>query len=145
MHVKSSNIEMMIGNKTDKIIEGLEESKRENNLVYNGVYLLYYKLDKISQNRGGLYIDFPKWLKNKKATINLKHDDQCFQYIPTAALNYQSIKTNPERISEIKHFIDQHDWKDINVLSNKMNWKNFESNKNQLLLICYTRFTILKK
>ena len=65
LHVKSSSIEIMISNKTDEIMdqlfasllrryqEGLEESTRENNLVYNGVDLLYYKLHKISLNRGG--------------------------------------------------------------------------------------------
>ena len=36
---------------------------------------LYYKLHKISLNRGRSYIDSAKWLKNKKATINPKNDD----------------------------------------------------------------------
>ena len=55
----------MTGNETDEIIDqlfasllqryqkGLEESMKENNLVYNAVDLLYYKLHKISLNRGG--------------------------------------------------------------------------------------------
>ena len=36
-------------------------------------------LNKISLNRGGSYIDSPKWLKNKNAAINPKSkDDKCF-------------------------------------------------------------------
>ena len=38
-----------------------------------------WNLNKISLNRGGSYIDSPKWLKNKNATINPKNkDDKCF-------------------------------------------------------------------
>ena len=43
--------------------------------------------------RGGSNIDSPKWLKNKKATINpYNNDDNCFQYDLTVALNHQNIK-----------------------------------------------------
>ena len=38
--------------------------------------------------------------KNKKATINPKNkEDKCFQYALTAALNYEKIKKDPQRIS----------------------------------------------
>ena len=41
--------------------------------VVDSVDLLYYHLNKISLDRKGRsYIDSPKWLKNKKATINQK-------------------------------------------------------------------------
>ena len=91
MHTKSNNMEIMMGNETDEIIkelfeyllqkyqEGLEESKgkeerktKGSDFVFDSVHLLLYKLDKISLNRGGPYIDSPERLKNKKATINLK-------------------------------------------------------------------------
>ena len=49
----------------------------------------------ISLNRGGSYIDSPKWLKNKKATINPKNNGgKCFQYAITAALNHEQIKSH---------------------------------------------------
>ena len=119
MHIKSNNIEIMIGNETDEIIrklfelllrryqEGLEKWMRKSKFVFDSIDLLCYKLHKISLNRGGSYIDYPEWLKNKKATINPKNNyDKCFQYALTVALNYQKIKNNPERISKIKPFID---------------------------------------
>ena len=46
--------------------EGLEES-----FIFDSINILYYNLNKIILNRGGLYID-SQWLKNKKATINSK-------------------------------------------------------------------------
>ena len=58
--------------------------------------------------------------KNKKATINPKtNDDKCFQYALTVALNYQSTKNDPQRISQIKPFIDQYNWNEINFPSRK--------------------------
>ena len=75
MDSKSDNIEILIGNKTDEIIEdlfdsllqrhqkGLEESMKRSEFVFDNVDSLYYKLHKISLNIGGSYIDSPKWLK----------------------------------------------------------------------------------
>ena len=104
MHTKSNNVEIMIGSETDKIIEdlfesflqkyqeGLEESMRRSEFVYDSVDVLYYNLNKVSLSRSGPYIDSPKWLKDKKATINPKNrDDKCFQYALTVALNYEQI------------------------------------------------------
>ena len=132
MHLKSDNTEILMGSETDEIIkelfesllqryqELLEESKNGSDLVFDSVDALYYNINKISLRRGESYIDFSKWLKNKKATINPKNnDDICFQYDFIVALNYEQIKKDPQRISEIKSFIDQHNWKEINFPSHK--------------------------
>ena len=48
----------------------------------------------------------------KKATMNPKNnDDKCFQYAVAVTLNHEQIKSHPERISNIKPFIDQYNWK----------------------------------
>ena len=100
--------------------EGLEESMKESEFVFDSVDFLEYKLNKIGLNRGGSYVDSLKWLKYKKATINPKNnDDKCFQYALIVALNYQNIKKDPQRISKIKPFINQYDWKGINFPSHK--------------------------
>ena len=97
--------------------------------IFGVADVLYYDLNKVSLNRGGSNIDSPEWLKNKKATVNPKNnDDKCFQYAKTVALNYQSIKKDPQRITKIKPFIDQYNWKEINFPSNKKDWKKFELN-----------------
>ena len=82
MHTKGYNAEIMMGSETDEIIddlfesflqnyqERLEESMRGSEFVYDSVDALYYNFTKVSLSRGGSYIDSPKWLKNKKATIN---------------------------------------------------------------------------
>ena len=106
---------------------------RESKFVFDSADSLYYELHKISLNRSGSYIDSPKWLKNKKATINPKNNnDTCFQYAVTVALNYQNIKNNQERISKIKHFLDQYKWKEIGFPSHQKYWKKFESNDKSI-------------
>ena len=82
----------------------LRTKTKKSNLVYDRVRIFYYKLHKISINRsGGLYIDSPDWIKNKKATIKPKNnnDDKCMQYAISIALNYEKIDNHPERISKI--------------------------------------------
>ena len=57
-----------------------------------------------------------------------------FQYAVTATLNCQNIKKNPEIISKIETFIDQYNWKDIDLPSHKKDWKKFESNNKLIAL-----------
>ena len=72
MHTKSDNIEIIMGSQTGEIIEerfksllqkyqeGLEESMKESEFIFDSVDALYYNLNKISLNRGGSYIDSPE-------------------------------------------------------------------------------------
>ena len=69
MHTKSDNIEIMMGAETNDIIkelfesflrryqEGLETKMKGGEFVFESVDLLYYRLHKISLNRGGSYTD----------------------------------------------------------------------------------------
>ena len=137
MHTNSNNINIMMGNKTDEIIkellksllqkyqEGLEESMKGSEFVFYSVNLLHYKLHKISLNGGGSCIDSPKWLKNKKSTIDPKNkDDKCFEYALTVALDYQNIKKDPQRIYKKNPFIDQYHWKEISFPSHQKTGKS---------------------
>ena len=46
-----------------KYQEGLEESMKGSEFVFDGVDFLLFKLHKINLNRSGSYIDCPEWLK----------------------------------------------------------------------------------
>ena len=150
MHTRSDNEEFMNGSDTDEIIKGLFESflqKYEENLQekmkgsefkFYGVNFLYYDFNKISINRGESYVDSPKWIKNKKSTINPKNNDhRCFQYALTLALNLDRINSHPERISKIKPFIEQYNWKEIGFPSTSKDWKKFELTNEIALNILY--------
>ena len=71
-------------------------------------------------------------VQNKKATFNPKNcDDNCFQYALTVALNHKQIKSYPERISKIKRFIDQYNWKEV---EHSEDWEKFEQNSKTITL-----------
>ena len=157
MYTRSDNIEIMFGDDNDDIIEQLFESllkKYEENLQnkmrgsefeFDGVNFLYYDFNKTTINRGGSYIDSPKWLKDKKSTINPKNnDDKCFQYAVTLALNLDKIKKDPQRVSKIKLFIEKYNWEDIDFPSTSKDWKKFECNNEVALNILYVPYNTKK-
>ena len=126
MYTRSDNEEFMNGDDTNEIIkllfesflqrfeENLQEKMRGSDFEFDGINFFNYNFNKTSIYRGGSYIDSPKWLKNKKSTINPKNNDhKCFQYAATLALNFDNINNHPEKISKIRPFIDQYNWKDI--------------------------------
>ena len=121
-----------------KYEENLQKKMRGSDFEFDGVNFLYYDFNKISLNRGGSYIDSPKWLKDKKPTINPKNnDDKCFQYAVTLALNLDNIDNHPERISKIKPFIDQYNWKEIDFPATSKDWRKLELNNEIALNILY--------
>ena len=121
MYTRSDNEEFMNGDDINEIIkelfksflqkyeENLQEKMRGSDFEFDGVNVLYYDFNKTSMYKGGSYIDSPKWLKDKKSTINPKNNDhKCFQYALTLALNLNNIDNHLERISKIRPFIDQY-------------------------------------
>ena len=142
MHTQSDNEEIMIGGDTNEVIkelfksflqrfqEGLQEKMKGSDSEFDGVNLLYYDFNKISLNKGGSYIDFPEWIKNKKSTINPKNNDyKCFQYAVTVALNRDKISKHLQRVSTIKPFIGKY-----NFPSTSKDWKKFELNNESVAL-----------
>ena len=153
MYTRSDNTGIMFGDDNDDIIEQLFESllkEYEENLQnkmrgsefeFDGVNFLYYDFNKTSINRGGSYIDSPKWLKDKKSTISPKNNDgKCFQYAVTLALNLDKIKKDPQRVSKIKPFIEKYNWEDIDFPSTSKAWKTFECNNETALNILYVPY-----
>ena len=162
IYVLSDNEEIMWGNETDDIIKELFKSFLNNyqkeehimtgwsNFLFESVELLEGdNLHKINFKRGKSYIKSPKWLKSKKATINLqnKNDNNCFQYAITVALNHQNIGKYLERISNIKHFINRYNLKGIDFPGHhkeddekleknnmEIDWKKFEQNNKTIAL-----------
>ena len=98
---------------------------------FDGINFFYYNFNKTSIHRGGSYIDFPKWLKDKKSTINPKiNDHKCFQYPATLVLNFNNINNHLEKI-------DQYNWKDIDFPPTNKDWKKFELNNKVALNTLY--------
>ena len=53
----------------------------------------------------------PEWIAGKKAVINPKNEDEeCFKWAVTAALHYEEIKKDHQRISRLRPYEDQYNW-----------------------------------
>ena len=85
--------------------------------------------------RVGSYINSPKWIKNKKGTINPKNeDDKCFVYAIIASLNQQKIDNHPERISNLKSYINDYNWQGLEFPTQSRDWEKFEKNDKSIAL-----------
>ena len=141
--VWSDNEEIRLGDEIDDIIKRLINSFLNNyqkeeitlrngcNFLFESVDLLSYHIHKTTMKRGSSYIKSPKWILNKKATINLKNeDDECFQYSIVIALHHKKIKNHPERISPIHHYFSfDYNWEGIEFPARIKDWKRFEKKK----------------
>ena len=148
MYSQSDNVTIMIGIETDDIIdelidtfttryqEGLETRMKESSFTFDHIDLLEYDFHRVTLHRGSSYIKSAEWLKNKGVTINPKNtrDNNCFQYAIVAALNHQNIDNHPERISEIRPFVNNYDWKGIEFPEHSKDWRKFESNNKTIAL-----------
>ena len=52
----------------------------------------------------------------------------------TVALNHEKIRKDPQRISEIKPFIDNYNWEDTEFPSHSKDWKKIEQNNDTIAL-----------
>ena len=111
MYTRSTPEEFMIGGETEEVAEklimqllqkyqdNLQNKMKGSDFIFNWVNYLYYDLNRITISKGGSYIESPKWLKDKKCTINQKNtDNKCFQYATTLALNFNNIDKHHQRI-----------------------------------------------
>ena len=55
-----------------------------------------------------------------------------FSICLTAALIYEKIKKDPQRISKIKPFVDKYNWNEIHFPSHGKDWEKFESNNKSI-------------
>ena len=140
MYTRSDNEEFMNGDDTNETIkslfesflqrfeENLHEKMRGSNFESDGINFFNYNFNETSIYRGGSYTDSPKWLIDKKSTINPKINDlKCFQYAATLAINFDNIRP----------FIDQYNWKDTDFPATSKDWRKFELNNKVALNTLY--------
>ena len=103
----------------DSMIETIEErfqnfTNRGSNWVLERVLSLDVQMTQYIPLRGRSYIPLPNVLKNKKAIINMKNDDnECFKWCTTRALF--PVKKNAERID-----------KKLKENSKRLNWNGLK-------------------
>ena len=77
-------------------------------------------------------INYLVWLRGKKEAII--NNDNSLKNVLDDGLNYQTIKTNPERISKLKPYINKYNWEGIDFPAKLKEWKKFERNNKTIAL-----------
>ena len=49
-------------------------------------------------------------------------------------MDYQRIKKDPQKLSKIKTYVSQYNWKDIEFPSHQKNWEMFEQNNKTIAM-----------
>ena len=88
----------------DNFTKELEEmSKRGSGGVFAGIIKTEIKMSKSKNIFGGSYVELPEQIKNKKACINIKNDDnKCFLWSLLAFKHYDEIKSKSK--NEVRHY-----------------------------------------
>ena len=157
MHSKSNNMEVITCDNAHEVVKeifesllstyqtDLERSMKESDFIFDSIQMLYYKCHKINFKHGGSYRESPDSTGNKKATINLENkDNRCFQYATTVALNLDKIEKDPQRVSNLKTFINKYNWDGIKYPSKIDNWITVKKNNTAIALniLCITEMEI---
>ena len=113
-------------------------------LVMKVLKNVIFTLTKKNLRRGASYIETPKQLKSKKATINPKntHGVYCFMHAITIALYHNELGTNPERISKkLLAYAQKFNWHEIDFPACFADYAIFEKlNEDIALNVLYVPF-----
>ena len=96
-------------------------------IINDGAFKCYYFAVKNLSELNSL-----GWLRGKKEAII--NNDNSLKNALDDALNYQTIKTNPERISKLKPYINKYNWEGIDFPAGPKEWKKFERNNKTIAL-----------
>ena len=105
-----------------------------NKFVFDEVIGMDVDFHGLNLTRGSSYLPLPDWLARKKAIINPKNSDlECFKWAVIAAMRWEEIGKNPERITKLKRFENDFDWTRVGFPVSFRAIKRFES-RNQILI-----------
>ena len=78
---------------------------RDSKFVFDGVIHMDIDFHRLNLTRSSTYIPLPDWLAKKKAIINPRNSDmECFKWGVTAAMRWEEIDRDHQRITKLKRF-----------------------------------------
>ena len=103
-NLKSTDVEKLIFDSKENILNQMQMyAEKGSNWMFKEVVKLEIHTAEFNPTKGGSYIDLPKWIKDKKAIINIKNkDDKCFLW---CILRYLHPKeTHEEKIKDLEKY-----------------------------------------
>ena len=128
------------GSDLDQIVDGMivhMKTQIENPALLNSrfrfdeVLFLDVNFHRLNLTRGSSYLPLSDWIEKKKAIINPQNDDEeCFIWAVITALEWTDIKPHPERMSNLRKFVDSYDWSGLEFLFSVKDTGVFETKNN---------------
>ena len=103
---------------------------RNSKFVFDRVLHMDIDFHRLNLTRGSSYVPLPGWLTKKQAIINPKNSDmEFFKWAVIAAMKWEEIGNNPERVSKLRRYEGDFDWSDIEFPVSFRDINKFERNK----------------
>ena len=128
------------GSDLDQIVNGMiahMKTQIQNPALLNSrfkfdeVLFLNINFHRLNLTRGSSYLPLPDWIENKKSVINPQNDDEeCIKWSVIAALEWTEINSHPERVSNLRKFVDSYDWSGLEFPVSTKDIGVFEFNDN---------------
>ena len=84
---------------------------RDSKFVFDRIIHTDISIHRLNLTRGSSYIPLPDWLAKKKAIINPKNlDEKCFKWSIIAALKWEEIDRDHQRVSKLRRYEGEFDW-----------------------------------
>ena len=101
----------------------------ESGFTLDKIMHLYINFHRLVSTRGSCYTELPEQLKSKKAVINPQNKyEECFKCAVIEALHHEEIKHHPERISLLRPYENQYNWKGLEFPVSIKKIDKFEKN-----------------
>ena len=99
---------------------------RDSKFVFDMIMHMDISIHRLNLTRGSSYLPLPDWLAKKNAIINPKNlDMKCFKWSIIAALKWEEIGKDPQRVSKLRKY-DDFDWEGINFPVSTKDISKFE-------------------
>ena len=103
---------------------------RNSKFIFIFGKILHMDIDfhRLNLTRGSSYIPLPDWLMKKKAIINPRNSDmECFKWAIIAAMKWEEVGNNPERVSKLKKYEEEFNWSGLEFPVSFRDINKFES------------------
>ena len=101
---------------------------RNSKFVFDRILHMDIEFHRLNLTRGSSYIPLPDWLMKKKAIINPRNSDmECFKWAIVAAMKWEEVGNNPERVSKLRKYEEEFDWSDLEFTVSFRDINKFES------------------
>ena len=101
---------------------------RNSKFVFDRILHMDIDFHRLNLTRGSSYIPLPDWLTKKEAIINPRNSDmECFKWAIIAAMKWEEIGNNPERVGKLKKYKEEFDWSGLELPVSFRDINKFES------------------